>query len=734
MVGISTADLKGVRNDGASGTAPLWSMNADWDMLSAPGGNARPALADLDNDGDLDLLVGFADGRYRSWENTGSRQAPQWQPNTSWPPNYDIGGYAAPTLADLDGDGDLDILSGNSAGQLEAYRNTGDAESPGPWVTVVEWSDDLPDVGVLAAPALGDLDGDGIPDLLIGISTGKCLAFRNTGTVSTPHWAAIPVWDVPDDNQNNAVPALADLDGDGDLDLLVGDHYYDHCVAYENTGGPSAPAWTRRNAWDVSISGYYTAPAVGDLDHEWALGIFSDGFESGNASAWSDHVGKSMEADAWGDIGWGRALDRENTTGNAESDWSEYSAGRGVGTLGAGRFAETERTVDPALRSKKNPLSDDSFGYVFNAADQMTRAYWQYGTIEDYEYDGDDLRLRKTTAGDEVVYIRDATGNVLAEYDGANTLLAEYVYANGRQVAKVEPGAGEDSFRFFHSDQLGTALVVTDDSGAVTWRGEYYPFGEEYSSEGTPNQYRFTERETDQATGLTYMRARYYNPHLGRFLTVDPVGGKVGSSQSWNRYSYVLNNPVRHTDPTGMITDVPNTMTGETFGGKPLMVGDATPEQRALSHAILTPLIALPFVPLASPSMLTGGGIGLVTSLVNALGSDAPIDKKVDAVLVGTGLGAVLGPFKVRVFTGAASAIGSRNATDAVTGEGITPLSEDGREGLNGAVAGAAGSLAPDPVSQMLVSGAVKLLLDLGTSAFEDPALNSGFEEIPTED
>ena len=551
MVGISTADLKGVRNDGASGTAPLWSMNADWDMLSAPGGNARPALADLDNDGDLDLLVGFADGRYRSWENTGSRQAPQWQPNTSWPPNYDIGGYAAPTLADLDGDGDLDILSGNSAGQLEAYRNTGDAESPGPWVTVVEWSDDLPDVGVLAAPALGDLDGDGIPDLLIGISTGKCLAFRNTGTVSTPHWAAIPVWDVPDDNQNNAVPALADLDGDGDLDLLVGDHYYDHCVAYENTGGPSAPAWTRRNAWDVSISGYYTAPAVGDLDHEWALGIFSDGFESGNASAWSDHVGKSMEADAWGDIGWGRALDRENTTGNAESDWSEYSAGRGVGTLGAGRFAETERTVDPALRSKKNPLSDDSFGYVFNAADQMTRAYWQYGTIEDYEYDGDDLRLRKTTAGDEVVYIRDATGNVLAEYDGANTLLAEYVYANGRQVAKVEPGAGGDSFRFFHSDQLGTALVVTDDSGAVTWRGEYYPFGEEYSSEGTPNQYRFTERETDQATGLTYMRARYYNPHLGRFLTVDPVGGKVGSSQSWNRYSYVLNNPLKFVDPDG---------------------------------------------------------------------------------------------------------------------------------------------------------------------------------------
>ena len=48
------------------------------------------------------------------------------------------------------------------------------------------------------------------------------------------------------------------------------------------------------------------------------------------------------------------------------------------------------------------------------------------------------------------------------------------------------------------------------------------------------------------------MHARYFSPNLGRFLSVDPVGGEVGSSQSWNRYSYVLNNPLMHTDPQGM--------------------------------------------------------------------------------------------------------------------------------------------------------------------------------------
>ena len=54
------------------------------------------------------------------------------------------------------------------------------------------------------------------------------------------------------------------------------------------------------------------------------------------------------------------------------------------------------------------------------------------------------------------------------------------------------------------------------------------------------------------AKNTDFMHARYYSPNLGRFLSVDPVGGTVGSSQSWNRYSYVQNNPVNLTDPTGM--------------------------------------------------------------------------------------------------------------------------------------------------------------------------------------
>jgi RHS repeat-associated protein len=71
---------------------------------------------------------------------------------------------------------------------------------------------------------------------------------------------------------------------------------------------------------------------------------------------------------------------------------------------------------------------------------------------------------------------------------------------------------------------------------------------------GTNTTHLFTGHERDIGLSLSeldYMHARYYSPNLGRFMSVDPVVGTVGSSQSWNRYSYVLNNPLAFNDPDG---------------------------------------------------------------------------------------------------------------------------------------------------------------------------------------
>jgi RHS repeat-associated protein len=188
--------------------------------------------------------------------------------------------------------------------------------------------------------------------------------------------------------------------------------------------------------------------------------------------------------------------------------------------------------------------------YTFNAADQLVRIADGNEILAHNTYDGDGLRV--SSGQGTVFYLRDPNGNTLAEYDQFGILIAEYLYTGTKQVAKVVPGgAGGDLVSYFHSDHIGSSLAITDGSGSLTWHGDYFPFGEPFSSNGIADRYRFTQHELDLATGLYYAKARFYHPRIGRFLSTDPVGGNAKSPQSWNRYAYALNNPVKYTDPTG---------------------------------------------------------------------------------------------------------------------------------------------------------------------------------------
>ncbi|MGH1362246.1 MAG: FG-GAP-like repeat-containing protein [Calditrichia bacterium] len=181
--------------------------------------NYTSAFYDLDNSGTIDLLLGKWQGNLTYYRNDGTPTNPNLNRLDEDLGGIDIGNDHAPTLADLDGDGDLDMISGEFSGNLNFFRNTGTATNP---VFTLEDQNYLGlDVGSFSSPHLADLDNDGDADLLIGSDDQGLSLCRNYGTPQVPDFQLDPSFDLgfvhPDVH-----PTTGDLDNDGDLDLICG--------------------------------------------------------------------------------------------------------------------------------------------------------------------------------------------------------------------------------------------------------------------------------------------------------------------------------------------------------------------------------------------------------------------------------------------------------------------------------------------------------------------------------
>jgi RHS repeat-associated protein len=148
---------------------------------------------------------------------------------------------------------------------------------------------------------------------------------------------------------------------------------------------------------------------------------------------------------------------------------------------------------------------------------------------------------------------------------------------NRSQVVEIEAytaTASEATIQWLVSDHLGTPRMIFDKTGSLAnvKRHDYLPFGEElfapaggrsaaqgYAS-GDGVRQQFTNQERDVETGLDYFGARYFGSPQGRFTSPDPLlqSGRVATPQSWNRYTYVLNNPLRLIDPDGLMDTDPS--------------------------------------------------------------------------------------------------------------------------------------------------------------------------------
>jgi len=207
-------------------------------------GHAKPALVDLDGDGDLDVILGNYIGQFYYLENTGTPLAPVFerQFGSSAPlDGVDVSFNSTPAIADIDGDGDFDVLSGSDSSLVFYFKNYGSATAPLLQVSPDNFFPNLQSQK-FNTPSFVDMDRDGALDAVIGTEDGKLHLFLNKGTPTAPSFEsepnpASPLFRV--DVGNFASPTFADLDGDGDMDAIVGKQ--DGSIAYFERTNDCAP-------------------------------------------------------------------------------------------------------------------------------------------------------------------------------------------------------------------------------------------------------------------------------------------------------------------------------------------------------------------------------------------------------------------------------------------------------------------------------------------------------------
>ncbi len=415
---------------------------------------SSPTLADVDNDGDLDLAIGAGgtsgtSGQIFYFTNNGSGGFTQ-QVGAANPFNgIDVGADARPSLGDVDGDGDADLVVGNETGNLRYYRN-----DAGTFTLQSGGADPFggADFGAYTGPTLGDVDGDGDLDLLAGLSTGAILYFEGNGSggFTQVTGAGNPANGI--NIGSYAALDLVDVDGDGDLDF-VGGQPNGTFVVYANSLAPgfTTPAFAAAASPFAGLdAGDSSDPTLGDIDGDGDLDLIS-GNAAGTTLVWDYSASSQPTVTLNGDTGW-RMLGSPDPTATVlelldDPLWLQGAPGGDV-TFGDPNVFVWDETIQDHVPADLTSVIGDQALFVFVFPDND---YSTPGTVDGFpktlDVDGPVTAANEYTIG-PLSYTNDADPGTVN--DGLN--------------AVSTPAASWFDWDAVDLTNVGTTVYVYDDA------------------------------------------------------------------------------------------------------------------------------------------------------------------------------------------------------------------------------------------------------------------------------
>ncbi len=410
--------------------------------ISGEDSESSPVLFDVDADGDLDLLVGNKYGDLFYFDNTDGL----FTEDASNPlASVKTEGYATLAFADVDFDGDFDLIAGESGGRLNVFakEEAGYSEVAFNDLGLILSGDDE------AAPAFVDIDLDGDMDMMMGTGSGEVLHYENVEN----NFTLKPFEALGDlaDEISDAKPAFVDYDNDGDLDILVGS-YSDPMFLYANNENTYALVDTLDNPFFKLISEDAQVPAFIDMDADNDLDLII-GNKRGSLAYFENTEGSydSVAVDPFADISVPSNSAPAFVDIDADGDM-DLVIGAGDGTL---TLVHNNNGVYEVATAEENPFN----GFVSerNAVPSF------------YDFDGDGDLDALVGDGSGSLYYFENTGGSVAVNDKKDASSVTTLYPNpvSEQLLIETPwNEGEATIEVF--DQLGRRLQIQRFRGTTT--------------------------------------------------------------------------------------------------------------------------------------------------------------------------------------------------------------------------------------------------------------------------